>query len=392
TLLRFNSTSTLTESTPTLPVSTVDTPDHLLEAANVLGPGDIGYLSSLGIDMGWGTSGLIQTMLEAVHAFSGTPWWGTIALSVLMVRGLMFPFYCSMSSNAAKMKEVTPLLSPIMKKAKALQSQGDQIGFAQAQQEVKDVLSKSGVNRLWLLFPVTQIPIFYGFYRNLREMADLPVPAFTNEGIAWFTNMAATDPNLALPVATSALIALQFGIGGEAGANNMSRTVKRGLMVVVPCVSFAFTHAWPAGLCWYIFCSTGVGVAQAVLLRSSKFRDWMGMYPLNPKPVQNPLALGNSVSGLNMVSEVVSNQSTPVSNKQFGGQGGLLDRITGGKDDESTGWSWKKYTERVFILFSVFESLTKESKHKAYEQKRKQRLEDEKKQAELERARRRRLK
>jgi YidC/Oxa1 family membrane protein insertase len=175
-------------------------------------PDQLGYLKSLGLDFGWGTSTVMESLIEAIHVFSGTHWWASIALTVLIVRGIQFPFYMRMSDNAARMKEVSPLLGPLAEKMKLYQQQGDQMGMAEAMQERKRINQAAGVSNAWLAFPLTQIPIFFGAYKTLRSMAELPVPELTHQGIAWFTDLSVADPFVALPLATAALISAQIAV------------------------------------------------------------------------------------------------------------------------------------------------------------------------------------
>lgn len=288
------------------------------------------------MDFGWGPSTMIQWLIEHVHVYTNTPWWASILISVLIIRGTMFPFYCKMSDNSAMMKEVTPLITPVTKRMRACQLENDQLGMMAAKAEMKDILARSGVNRMWLFFPFSQIPIFYGFYNNLRNMADLPVPEFVNGGIAWFTDLSMSDPYLALPLATAGMVSAQFALGGEGGANTMAKSMKTVLMIVVPGISFAFTHSWPAAIVFYIACSTGWGLMQAVVLKWTWFREKFNLYPLTPAQSVNPLAHLNVVHAPKK-GEVVN----PNASKQWGAEGGFLDKLTGGQDAEGS-WNIKK--------------------------------------------------
>jgi YidC/Oxa1 family membrane protein insertase len=294
------------------------------------------------MDFGWGPSSMIQWLLEHVHVYTDTPWWASILISVLIVRGITFPFYCKMSDNSAMMKEVNPIIVPITKRMRACQMENDQMGMMAAKAELKDVLKRSGVNRLWLFFPFTQIPVFYGFYNNLRSMADVPVPEFVNGGIAWFTDLSTSDPFFALPLATAVMVSAQFAVGGEAGANSIAKSMKTVLMIVVPGVSFAFTHSWPVAIVFYIACSTAWGLMQALVLKWPRFRNRFNLYPLNPAQSVNPLG------HLNVAKATPAKvEPNPNAKKQWGAEGGFLDRLTGGQDQSGEGWSVKKWQAEV---------------------------------------------
>jgi len=318
----------------------------------------------------------MQSLLESAHVFGGLPWWGAIIASVVMVRSLQFPFYCKMSSNAARMKEVNPLMAPIMARMKAAQVRGDTMEVMQGRQEMSQMFKTAGVNRLWLFFPFSQIPIFYGFYRSLRGMAELPVPSFTTDGIAWFQDLSLADPTYLMPATTAGLIALQIGVGGEAGTNSMARSMKTGLMIALPMVSFAVAFSWPAALVFYLLCNTTFGVLQSLLLRNSTFREKMGLYPLSVAASQNPLAVNKPINALNIASGAFPDKPIETPRKQIGGTGSFLDKLTGGGDEAGSKWSIQSWKDQA-------SEKNKESRHKAYEDRRKKRLEEEKRAREL---------
>lgn len=317
-------------------------------AAEALTPGTIGYLHSLGVDHGWGPSTMVQALLETIHVSAGLPWWGTILASVILVRTVQFPFYCKMSSNAAKMKEIAPLIAPKQKMMMDHQKRGETQEMMMVRAETLQMYQTAGINKLWLFFPFTQIPIFYGFYKTLRAMADVPVPAFVDDGLLWFSDLSVSDPYLLIPAAASGLIGLQVYMGGEGGTNQFSKSVKLAMGLGLPMVSFAISYAWPAALVFYMFINTLFGVVQSTVLKNRRFREYMGLYPLTSsaesplKPVLKPR--------LNIVKpKVVEATVAPVAGKvrQIGAPGGILDRLTGGKDEDDGSWSIKKWRMQV---------------------------------------------
>ncbi|KAF8250639.1 hypothetical protein K440DRAFT_639149 [Wilcoxina mikolae CBS 423.85] len=392
TAVRFNSTAAPSSTPPpaaTSPPSSTgfldsftDTP--LSSAADAVQPGTMGYLHSLGIDFGWGTSTMIQTLLESIHVYGGLPWWGAIMASVLLVRTIQFPFYCKMSSNTARMKEANPLLAPITKQLQAAQKRSDTAEMLRQRQEMQNMLKIAGVDRRWLLFPITQIPIFYGFYKTLREMSELKVPALTTDGLGWFTDLSVADPTYILPAAASALVGLQIYFGGESGATSMAKSVKTALTLGLPVITFTVASGWPAALAFYLLTSTTFGVLQTALLKNEKFREAYGLYPMTEAGSQNPLPIKGGINALNIASPGKTIDVTP-KKKQIGAAGGFLDQLTGGKDEEGSVFSLKKFKE-------TSKEKQKEALHKKYEERRKQRIEEEKKVQQLEKERRNRMK
>jgi YidC/Oxa1 family membrane protein insertase len=307
----------------------------------------MGYLHSLGIDFGWGTTSIVQTLMESLHVVTGLPWWGTVLASVFLIRAAQFPGYCKMSSMTARMKEINPVVAPIVEKMKEAQKRNDMQAMAMHRQEMSDMFRMAGVNRLWLVFPFTQIPVFYGFYKILRGMAEAPVPALQNEGLLWFQDLSAADPTMMLPLLASSLIGVQIALGGETGASPMAKSMKTALMFGLPALSFGITYAWPSVLGWYILCNSTVGVVQTLLLRNEAFRAKFGLYPLAVGGTPNPFApRPGSLSALNVLDKQTIDVAVN-SKKQIGAKGGLLDKLTGGEDDPNSAWSIKKFKESV---------------------------------------------
>jgi YidC/Oxa1 family membrane protein insertase len=55
------------------------------------------------------------------------------------------------------------------------------------------------------VFPLIQIPIGYGMFRILRDMAAIPVPSMETGGFWWITDLTVSDPFFVLPIASGIL-------------------------------------------------------------------------------------------------------------------------------------------------------------------------------------------
>lgn len=214
--IRFQSTSstastgTMTSSGSTIPgFEPFDSLSPLLETHKVI-PEEIGFLHELGLNFGWGPTSCMQWYLEHVHIWSGTPWWASIVIATLIIRLVQLPGYLKLSDMSGRMQEVQPFANPVMHKLQSAYSQKNIIAAHAAKSELAALYAKAGVNRLWLVFPLAQIPIFLGFYKLLNAMAAVPVPGLLDGGTLWITNLSIPDPLLALPLSCS--ISLAFGL------------------------------------------------------------------------------------------------------------------------------------------------------------------------------------
>ena len=106
----------LTASAPSLSSSTSYLIANTTQTVGELSS-HIGYLNSIGLAQTWyWPSDIIQHVLEAVHVYSGLPWWGTIAAPTILIRCLMFPLYLKSSDTVARNSHIKPELDALNKK------------------------------------------------------------------------------------------------------------------------------------------------------------------------------------------------------------------------------------------------------------------------------------
>lgn len=169
-------------------------------------PEHIGYLKSLGLDYGWGPTGLMEWTLEHVHVLSGTPWWVSISLTALLVRGVLFYPYIGAAENGARMSATSHLTKPIMEKSKEAMLAGDETTSQQLRAELMRINKRAGI-AYWKSFaPMLQIVPGMGTFFLLKAMANLPVPGLETGGALWFYNLAIPDPYLLFPIMTATVL------------------------------------------------------------------------------------------------------------------------------------------------------------------------------------------
>ena len=145
---------------------------------------------------------MVEWVVEHVHVYAGTPWYGTVILSAIAMRILMvYPFY-RMSNEQAKMNRIQPELRPLMDEAKRAQLEGDRMAQQIAGKRMQILKKRHGINLGWTFAPIFLQGFFgFGAYKLFRNMGDLPVPGFETGGFGWITNLAVADPTYILPVA-----------------------------------------------------------------------------------------------------------------------------------------------------------------------------------------------
>ncbi|AJV34244.1 AIC_G0016030.mRNA.1.CDS.1 [Saccharomyces cerevisiae] len=259
----------LTSSAPSLSASTSDLITNTTQTVGELSS-HIGYLNSIGLAQTWyWPSDIIQHVLEAVHVYSGLPWWGTIAATTILIRCLMFPLYVKSSDTVARNSHIKPELDALNNK---LMSTTDlQQGQLVAMQR-KKLLSSHGIKNRWLAAPMLQIPIALGFFNALRHMANYPVDGFANQGVAWFTDLTQADPYLGLQVITAAVFISFTRLGGETGAQQFSSPMKR-LFTILPIISIPATMNLSSAVVLYFAFNGAFSVLQTMILRNKWVRS-----------------------------------------------------------------------------------------------------------------------
>lgn len=166
-------------------------------------PETIGYLHTLGIEFGFGTTSMLQWLFEHIHVYSGFPWWGSILATSIVIRAALWkPSVMAQeaSTRLTMMKQKEPDYDKAVEGLKVAMASRDQVGMSAMKMVMKNLEQKHGVNKLLPFINFIQIPIGFGMFRIIRAMAELPVPSLENGGCLWFTDLTVPDPYYILPL------------------------------------------------------------------------------------------------------------------------------------------------------------------------------------------------
>ena len=163
----------------------------------------LGFLKEMGLDYGWGTTAFVQTVLEHVYIYLGTPWWASIGLTVVLIRAVLFKTFIDAADMGARRQILKPLEDPINARIQAARATRDMLAMSDAMNERSVLWKKAGIVGWKSLVPMAQIPLGFGVFRLVRGMATLPVPGFDNGGCLWFYDLTVSDPYYILPLITS---------------------------------------------------------------------------------------------------------------------------------------------------------------------------------------------
>ncbi|KAF3927238.1 hypothetical protein ABW20_dc0107155 [Dactylellina cionopaga] len=256
-------------------------------------PDTMGYLAALGLQNGWGPTSLMQFCVESIHVATSTPWWGTVLISTIALRLLLFPIFIRVADNTARTKELQPFLLPFIERQRAAIQAGDLQSQQGIRTEILNLYKKAGVNPLWSFGGLIQIPFQFGTFIILRQMAYLPVPGLEHSGALWFTDLTSADPYFVMPVLSSLFIFLGMSLGAVDLPNGASQKVMKGIRIGLPLISLAITSTMPAMLTLYFLTTSSMGLLQAALFRSEYIRSKMGIYRRAEPEIAAPLKQQN---------------------------------------------------------------------------------------------------
>ncbi|KAF0693912.1 Aste57867_15164 [Aphanomyces stellatus] len=166
-------------------------------------------------DMGYSLAEIAIRTLELVHNTSGMPWWATIIATTIVVRSAFFPISVMSMRNSARMSVMQPKLEKLQTELKNSPEAYDPAKMKEFRARAKALFDEHKVQPFMsFLMPVSQLPIFLGFFWGLQDIAKY-IPGYAADGAFWFENLAVPDPTYALPVMSSALMVASLEAGGE---------------------------------------------------------------------------------------------------------------------------------------------------------------------------------
>ena len=225
---------------------------------------------------------LILGLIENIHLGMQVPYWESIVLLTIGMRVCLLPMGIKMAQSSARMAAVRPLLTKVTDAMKRDPQSNNSARKKQYSEQSKALLKQYKVNPfLSLLMPLIQLPIFISFFFGLRKIGEY-FPGVEDGGLLWFTDLAAADSTMILPILNSLtfLAMIELGADGMAGNDQAKfKWVMRGLAVVMT----PATMAMPTGVFVYWTTNNALSVAQASVLKLDNVKDYLGIPPPPPK-------------------------------------------------------------------------------------------------------------
>lgn len=154
----------------------------------------------MGLDYGWGPTSTVERLLEYMHIYSGTSWWVSIGLTVLVIRLAIFKLYINAQDTSARVAAIKPVTKELEDKMREARMNRDQQAMLAVQAQKSAINRKFGIKLSATFMPlVFQIPLGFGTFRLMRGMAYLPVPGFDEGGPLWLSDLTVPDPYYIMP-------------------------------------------------------------------------------------------------------------------------------------------------------------------------------------------------
>lgn len=193
---------------------------------------------------GWGFVEGFQEAMMWIHDFTGTPWWGTLVICTLVMRGITIPFAAKSFRQAALMMQLKPYLEEFTQQIKAADTVEQK---KEIQKKQMKFTLENGYQPLAMILPMfTQAVPFLLFFLAVRQMV-LVDPSFAQEGLLWFKDLSLPD---VFPYILPATTMLTMLASTEAAVRfrNGEVTATQNIIRFMCIASFFITKSFPTGL------------------------------------------------------------------------------------------------------------------------------------------------
>ncbi|RUS17339.1 60Kd inner membrane protein-domain-containing protein [Endogone sp. FLAS-F59071] len=222
--------------------------------------------------------GFLQAFLEAIHVWTGLPWWGTIVVATLIIRTSLVPFIINIQRNNARLMNINPEVQEHMKEINKAKVNQDVETMQRHSTELQGLFEKNQCHPIKSIYlPLIQMPIMISFFMGLRAMSELPVPQFKEGGLFWFTDLTSSDPYYILPILSSAGILAILEAGTEAGMTNPQTNMMKNVFRAMTVVMVPFTAWLPTSVFVYWMTSNTYSIAQILALRNKRLRSLLNI-------------------------------------------------------------------------------------------------------------------
>ena len=246
-------------------------------------------------ELGYTPKDSVMWMVEYLHSMGGLEYWASIVGVTFVVRFFMLPLAIKTQQNTAAMACVRPEAERIQAAYKRHPNyENDHQMRMQMAEEMKALWKKYDVNPFRALaLPAVQLPIFVSFFLAMKDMPQM-YPEMSTGGALWFTDLAAADQTMILPVINGLSFLAMVEMGSDGMAANQASTMKT-VMRVVAIAMIPATMYFNAGIFVYWGANNLFSLVQTGVMRLAPIRAALGIRKM-PTPEATPeIKLANSL-------------------------------------------------------------------------------------------------
>ena len=143
---------------------------------------------------------MLERLLEYVHMYAGTPWWGSTVIVIVIIRTLLLKLYFDSADTNARYKLIKNIEAPLQERYKQAMRTQDAAETRKVWSEMNALRASAGM-KMWKQFvPLVQIPISFSLFRLQRGMSTLPAPGYETGGFLWVKDLTVPDPYFIMPI------------------------------------------------------------------------------------------------------------------------------------------------------------------------------------------------
>lgn len=187
----------------------------MLQLRGRIGPGPIfrslsssdakrrGLFSSATSSSPFSPFSLLAWGLENVHQYTGLPWVGTIALTALTTRLLIFPLTVSQLRFTISSKKHKAFIEARQHHIHSLRLAGSHEKAKSELVELNSFMRRNNCHPIQMLSGFIPIPIYMCMFITIRDMSAQPLSTLCSESFLWLASISDKDPTYAIPILTS---------------------------------------------------------------------------------------------------------------------------------------------------------------------------------------------
>ena len=219
----------------------------------------------------------VMNSILQVQAMTGLPWWLTVAAITVAVRVALLPMSLFTMRNTAAFSQAKPVLDVLRARLSDALDRNDTASSRLVQAQMMEVMKMYNVKPFWnVANAVLQAPIFLAFFLALRKLADTHPDTLALGGVGFFSNLAAPDPYLIMPLLMSASTVAMVRVNNDVFSSMTSPTM-RYFMYAFAALIVPLTSPLPAIIFCYFIPNNLISLLQTLILRYPTVRRALGL-------------------------------------------------------------------------------------------------------------------